>query len=98
MSAYKTDQLHLVHRGRKFHFVSYEARQANLKTGETAMPASWFLMCSGKRMPAIAQVQDQTPEAIVAALTRWLDETVFLSDTNEPARVVAARPPRRRVV
>ena len=96
MSNYKNDQLHLVHRGRKFHFVSYEARQANLKTGEAAMPASWFLMCAGKRLPVMAQVQDQTPEAIVAGLTRWLDETVFAPDTTERARV--AKPPSRRVV
>ena len=86
MSTYKTDQLHLVCRGRKFHFVSYEARQANLKTGEAAMPASWFLMCSGKRIPVMAQVQDQTPEAIIAALTRWLHETVLLTDATTKSR------------
>lgn len=87
MSSYKTDQYHLVHRGRKFHFVSYEARQANLRTGESAMPASWFLMCAGKRWPVIAQVQDQSPEIVVAALTRWLDETVFLADAPDRSQV-----------
>ena len=85
MSTYKTDQYHVVHRGRSFHFVSYEARQANPRTGEAAMPASWFLMCAGKRWPVIAQVQDQSPETIVAALTRWLDETVFGARPTERA-------------
>ncbi|HTL05339.1 MAG TPA: hypothetical protein VL241_06290 [Gemmatimonadales bacterium] len=77
MSAYKTDQYHIVHRGREFHFVSYEARQANVRTGEEAMPATWFLMSEGKRWPVIAQVPDQTPELLIAALTRWLDQTIF---------------------
>ena len=77
MSSYKTDQHHVVHRGRSFHFVSYEARQANPRTGEIAMPASWFLMSAGKRWPVTAQIPDQDPEAVVAALTRWLDQHVF---------------------
>jgi len=89
MSAYKTDQYHVVHRGRRFHFVSYEARQANLRTGESAMPASWFLMCAGKRWAAVAQVQDQSPEVLVAALTRWLDEQVFGKDPGGRNDVVS---------
>jgi hypothetical protein len=77
MATYKTDQYHVVHRGRTFHFVSYEARQANLRTGEAAMPAGWYLMSAGKRWAVVEQIEDQTPEKIVAALTRWLDEKVF---------------------
>lgn len=77
MSSYKTDQHRLVHRGRTFHFVSYEAHLANPRTGEAAMPATWFLMCSGKRWPVIAQTPDQDPELVIAALTRWLDQNVF---------------------
>jgi hypothetical protein len=77
MSSYKTDQHHVVHRGRKFHFVSYEACQANLRTGQVAMPATWFLMSAGKRWPVMGQLPDQDPEAVVAALTRWLDHHIF---------------------
>ena len=77
MSSYKTDQHRIVHRGRSFHFVSYEAHGANPRTGELAMPATWFLMCSGKRLPAITQVPDQDAEAVVAALIHWLDRNVF---------------------
>ena len=83
MSAYKTDQYHVVHRGRRFHFVSYEARQENPRTGESAMPATWFLMCAGKRWPVVAQVEDQSPEILVAALTRWLDDTVFVTGASD---------------
>jgi hypothetical protein len=77
MSSYKTDQHHLVHRGRAFHFVSYEARQANPRTGEAAMPATWFLMSAGKRWPVVAALPDEDPGKLIAALTRWLDHNVF---------------------
>ena len=77
MSSYKTDQHHVTHRGRKFHFVSYEAHGPNARTGEGAMPASWFLMRAGKRWPAIEQTADQNRDAVLAALTLWLDEHVF---------------------
>ncbi len=77
MSSYKTTQHRVTHRGRTFHFVSYDASTANQRTGEVAMPATWFLMCSGKRWPVIPQLPDQDPEALVGALTRWLDQNVF---------------------
>jgi hypothetical protein len=79
MSGYKTDQYHVVHRGRRFHFVSYEAREANVRTGESAIPATWFLMCAGKRWPVTVQVQDQSPESLLAVLTSWLDDKVFVT-------------------
>ena len=96
MSSYKTNQYHVVHRGRRFHFVSYEARQANLRTGETAMPASWFLMCAGKRWPVVAQVQDQSPELLLAALTRWLDDTVFVTNPTDRSQVANPKSSSRR--
>ncbi len=82
MSSYKTDQHRLVHRGRTFHFVSYDAHAANPRTGEAAMPATWFLMCSGKRLPAIAHDPGQDTEAVIGALTRWLDQHVFALQKN----------------
>ncbi len=77
MSSYKTGQFHLKHRGREFHFVSYEARAANPRTGEGAMPATWFLMSAGKRWPVVTQVPDEDPDAVVFALSSWLDSHVF---------------------
>ena len=74
MSSYKTDQHHIVHRGREFHFVSYEGSTANPRTGADAQPAAWYLMRAGKRFPAIPQVQDGDP---VPALVRWLDINIF---------------------
>jgi hypothetical protein len=79
MSGYKTDQHHLIHRGREFHFVSYEARDANPRTGEAAMPATWFLMSAGKRWPVMTELPDQDSKRVIAALTVWLDHHVFIS-------------------
>lgn len=77
MTSYKTDQHHLVHRGRSFHFVSYEACQANPRTGQVAMPATWYMMSAGKRWPVFAQSADQDEPAVIAALTQWLDRNIF---------------------
>lgn len=77
MSVYKTDQHHVIHRGRKYHFVSYEARLPNPKTGDAGLPASWFLIRAGKRWPAFPALPDQDPQAIFAAFTAWLDENVL---------------------
>lgn len=77
MSNYKTDQHRIVHRGRNFHFVSYDAQIGNPRTGQAPTPATWFLMASGKRWPALAQVPNQEPEVVIRALTRWLDQNIF---------------------
>lgn len=82
MNSYKTDQQHLVHRGREFHFVSYEAHPGNPRTGDPPMPATWFLMCAGKRRPVMVQTPNEDPTRLFAALTHWLDGNVF---TTRPA-------------
>lgn len=77
MGSYKTDQHHVVHRGRSFHFVSYEAKLANPRTGEVATGPTWCLMSAGKRWPVRLQVAGEDPEALVTSLTTWLDHNVF---------------------
>jgi len=84
MSSYKTDQRHLHHRGREFHFVSYEGRVADPKRGIEASDPTWFLVRAGKRWAAVPQVTDQGPEELDGRLTRWLDENAF------PAKTVKA--------
>ena len=87
MSSYKIEQKRLVHRGREFHFVSYEGVLAN---PSKALPASisrtsgprittpgWYLMQSGKRISVMPQILDQTPEAVDEGLIKWLDRHVF---------------------
>jgi len=77
VSSYKTDQHYLVHRGRSFHFVSYDACQANPRTGEAARPATWFLMCAGKRYPVFPQCANEDRGSLITALTDWLDRNIF---------------------
>lgn len=81
VSAYKTQQHRLEHRGRTFHFVSYEAQVANEKHQQVAMPPTWYLMLDGKRWP-VAEQAGEPPET--AELERqfgvWLDEHVFFAE------------------
>lgn len=92
MSGYKTDQCRLLHRGREFHFVSYEGRVANLARAETALPPMWYLMIAGKRYEVMPEAIDKDAAARDRFLAAWLDANVF-------PEVVAIRvppPPRRR--
>jgi hypothetical protein len=77
VSSYKSEQRRLVHRGREFHFVSYEGRPANERKGETALPAMWFLMSEGKRTAVMPQVAGQETTVLDLHLLEWLDEHVF---------------------
>ncbi|HKP30530.1 MAG TPA: hypothetical protein VJU15_14055 [Gemmatimonadales bacterium] len=74
MSSYKTAQHHIVHRGREFHFVSYEGSAANPRNGAEAQPAAWYLMRAGKRFPVCPEYVGEDP---VPALLSWLDLNVF---------------------
>lgn len=74
---YKTDQCHLVHRGRAFHFVSYEGQLANPSRQQAATPATWFLMNAGKRWAVMPEVPDQGRAELDELLGHWLDEHVF---------------------
>ncbi len=90
MSSYKIEQRRILHRGREFHFVSYEGRIANERRGEDALPAMWYLMSEGKRQPVMPQVLGQDATDIERALVRWVDEHVF-----SPVAIPAPAPPRR---
>ena len=77
MSSYKNEQRHLLHRGREFHFVSYEGHAANERRAEAAEPAMWYVMAAGKRQAVMPQVVGQETEELERDLVRWLDENVF---------------------
>ena len=74
MSSYKTAQHHIEHRGRTFHFVSYEGVAANPRTGAEAQPAAWYLMRAGKRFAVFPEHIGEDP---IPALVSWLDINVF---------------------
>ena len=77
MSRLAVHQHRVIHRGRTFHFVAYQATPADAARDRAAVPATWFLMASGKRwevMPEIAEQQEADREG---EFMRWLDENVF---------------------
>jgi hypothetical protein len=77
VSAYKTQQHRLVHRGRAFHFVSYEGQPADQKKQTDAVPPTWYIMLGGKRWSVMEQAGGSEPTDLDRAFARWLDVHVF---------------------
>jgi hypothetical protein len=77
VSTHKVEQRRLSHRGREFHFVSYDAQIANERRGVEAVPPMWYLMNEGKRRPVLPHVPGQELVELDDALLRWVDEQVF---------------------
>jgi hypothetical protein len=77
MSAYKTQQVRLVHRGQSFHFVSYEGRPADPKLQQSETPATWYLMLAGKRWMVCPEAGETAPEEMNRRFGEWLDAHVF---------------------
>ncbi len=77
VSSYKVEQRRLNHRGREFHFVSYDAQVANERRGVLATPPMWYLMNEGKRRPVLPHVPGQELGELDGALLRWVDEQIF---------------------
>lgn len=90
MSHYRTDQCRLVHRGKEFHFVSYEGHLANPAKQEAAAPAMWYLMNGGRRHAVMPHVAGQSDGDRDLRLLAWLDSNAF------GAAPVPPPPPRRR--
>lgn len=90
MSAYKTQQHRLVHRGRSFHFVSYEGRPADVKRQQPEMPPTWYLMLAGKRWMVSPQAGEITPAELDRQFGEWLDAHVF---SGAPALLQSQQPP-----
>lgn len=77
MAGFKNEQRRLSHRGKSFHFVAYEAQDANAAKKLDAMPATWYLLSSGNRWPAIPLQLDLPEDELDARLTEWLETHVF---------------------
>jgi len=77
MTSYKTQQHRLVHRGRTFHFVSYDGTPANEKRHEVETGPTWHLMLAGKRWMVGAQAAETAPEELDRQFAAWLDSHVF---------------------
>jgi hypothetical protein len=92
--SYKTQQHHLVHRGRSFHFVSYEGCPADPKRHQPETPPSWYLMLAGKRWMVSPQVGETAPAELDRQFGEWLDAHVFSGapavQSQQPSRAGAA--------
>ena len=77
MAAFRNEHRRFEHRGRPFHFVSYEAQAANPRKNLPAMPATWYLLSAGNRWPAIPLEIGRTDEELDAQLSQWRDSEVF---------------------
>ena len=75
MSQYVVEQRRVAHRGRDFHFVSYEGILD--KASKTQGPPKWYLMSSGKRWEVCEQVDGQPAEELDAQLLKWIDTHIF---------------------
>jgi hypothetical protein len=78
MGGYRVEQRFVNHRGRRFHFVSYDGRPANAKAMQLATGPAWFLMSGGKRWEVMPQVPGQDLAELDLQLTQWLDQQVFV--------------------
>lgn len=72
-----SEQRRLHHRGRGFHFVSYDGVEANPKRAREATAPAWWLMSAGTRWEVMPYHPDWDAEELDRALTAWLDANVF---------------------
>jgi hypothetical protein len=77
MSSYKVEQRRLTHRGREFHFVSYEGQPGNVARQVAATVPTWFLMNGGKRWPVVPHMLGQAPGDLDRLFADWLESHVF---------------------
>ena len=73
------EQRRLQHRGREFHFVSYDGIPANPKRAQSATGPAWWLMSAGTRWEVMPFDRERDEAEVDRALTAWLDEHVFRS-------------------
>lgn len=79
MSKPTVEQVHLRHRDRVFHFVSYPGQPGDRKRNRAAIDPAWFLMTAGKRWEVMPHQPDQ-PESLRDKLfAAWLEQHVFAS-------------------
>jgi hypothetical protein len=85
MSSYKPEQRRLTHRGRQFHFVSYEGQPGNVARQVPATVPTWFMMSSGKRWAVMPQQPGQEGEELDRLFAEWLEANVFAQEARVSA-------------
>lgn len=77
MATYRNQHHRLTHRGRAFHFISYQATAAQPARQIEARPDTWFLVSANHRWAAIPQVPGRNVDELEARLVEWLESEVF---------------------
>ncbi len=77
MSRPVCEQRRLKHRGREFHFVSYDGQPANPKQSQPATDPAWWLMSGGRRWEVMPYHAEQDAGELDLAFIAWLDTHVF---------------------
>jgi hypothetical protein len=76
IGSYHVQQRQITFRGRSFHFVSYAGTKANVRRGEPAGFATWFLMSAGTRWEVAPQLVGEEPADTDRRLLEWLERTM----------------------
>jgi len=79
VSKHTVEQVHLRHRGRVFHFVSYEGHPEDRKKNRAATDPAWFLMNAGKRWEVMPHQPSQEQGERDGLFAAWLERYVFAS-------------------
>jgi hypothetical protein len=79
MSRLLVEQHRVHHRGREFHFVSYEGIPVNRKRGQEATEPAWWLMGSGTRWEVMPFQPGREEAELDNAFRAWLDANAFPS-------------------
>jgi hypothetical protein len=92
VAGFKPQQHHLSIRGRDFHFVSYEGQPADARKNLLAQPSMWYLMCEGRRLPAIVCEEGQSLTAVDDALREWAEANAIGPAERAPSKGPRAAP------
>jgi len=76
LGSYKVEQRQIMHKGRAFHFVSYEGQTADVAKKRTATAPAWYLMNAGTRWEVMPQLQGQDLGELDQLLLDWLERTI----------------------
>ncbi|HEX9730023.1 MAG TPA: hypothetical protein VGA37_16110 [Gemmatimonadales bacterium] len=77
MSRPVVEQRRVRHRGREFHFVSYDGVPANVKREQAATEPAWWLMSAGTRWEVMPFHPGREGGELDRAFAQWLDAHVF---------------------
>ncbi len=79
MSRPVCEQRRVQHRGREFHFVSYDGIPANEKRAQPATLPAWWLMSAGTRFEVMPFHPGRDGAELDREFAAWLDAHVFPS-------------------